>query len=584
MYSREKLCLHVHVSGDTSDCPIVCAHPPSLSHVDMASQSTQPPVTNPAPQELTNNDLALLLDTLNSVATKCFALGLQLGLDDVQLGQIEYDHKRCKDQLRVIISARLRQVSPLTWHDIIRALRADSVHENGLASEIENRYIHHLPPPASVAPQANTASLAASSLLQSSLPASQCGRSSPVQGDHSLPHSVMHPLSQTHVDNEHTLHFAQVMAPTTRHITPPHPIFPHTTTPSSVHHTTHVLSSSQHSRPIPQLTSQPLGVQPRACARPGGIPHPSYIFSHVQMPQHQTSHPNATQLQYHPPLPRSSSVPPLQEGATGGQWNPQPHRPPSTQAQSSSANDRKVMSQLFIDYVKTIYKESEVERDMRVVKWPPTPSTVYINLACINRKSISGKSREYAEITEAMVRDGNVDVIDTTKGPIEFAEIAKGISIPSGKVAHSEQKRLILVEGAPGVGKSTFALEFCRRWERGEIAQQYQLVLLLRLRDESIRNAKSMRDLIHHPSESVSQAVSEELKLSHNFHALIILEGFDELPDHCRNAQSIFFQLIAGKLLPLATVLVTSRPWATQRIRFSYEYHIYQHIEILVIK
>ena len=239
------------------------------------------------------------------------------------------------------------------------------------------------------------------------------------------------------------------------------------------------------------------------------------------------------------------------------------------------------MSQ-FIDYVKTIYKASEVERDMKVVKWPPTPSTVYINLACINRKSVSGKSREYAEITEAMVRDGNVDVIHTTKGPIEFAEIAKGISIPSGELTHSEQKRVILVEGAPGVGKSTFALEFCRRWERGEIAHQYQLVLLLRLRDESISRAESLRHLIHHPLESVSQAVSEELTLSHNFHALIILEGFDELPVHHREERSsIFFQLIAGKLLPQATVLVTSRPWATWGIRFDYEERIYQHIEIL---
>ena len=68
---------------------------------------------------------------------------------------------------------------------------------------------------------------------------------------------------------------------------------------------------------------------------------------------------------------------------------------------------------------------------------------------------------------------------------------------------------------------------------------------------------------------------------SHDLSALIILEGFDELPNSYRNDQSIFMQLISGRLLPLATILVTSRPWATQVIRQNCGNHISQHIEIL---
>ena len=53
-----------------------------------------------------------------------------------------------------------------------------------------------------------------------------------------------------------------------------------------------------------------------------------------------------------------------------------------------------------------------MERQTSVVKWPPTSiRSIYINLVCIDRHSVSGRSREYAEVTEAMVRDGNVDVI-----------------------------------------------------------------------------------------------------------------------------------------------------------------------------
>ena len=238
--------------------------------------------------------------------------------------------------------------------------------------------------------------------------------------------------------------------------------------------------------------------------------------------------------------------------------------------------------------MKIVYRESEVERDTSVVKWPPTPSKVYINLVCIDRHSVSGRSREYDEVTEAMVCDGNVDVkVNVTKGLIDFSEIAKNISISisntRGRATSDRkmgEKRPILVEGAPGVGKSTFSREFCRRWERGEIAQQYQLVLLLRLREKRISNAKSLKDLIYHPSMKVCQTVKRELEFNLGVNTLIILEGFDELPDICRKDGSIFMDLIAGKLLPLATVLVTSRPWATQGIRRNSN-RLYQHIEIL---
>ena len=108
----------------------------------------------------------------------------------------------------------------------------------------------------------------------------------------------------------------------------------------------------------------------------------------------------------------------------------------------------------FINYVKTLYRLKNVETDPTVVKWPHTPSQLYVNLAWINRHSDSAKSMKYAEVTEAMVRDGNVDVIlNATKDPIEFDDIAKNIE--------SNERKLILVEGAPGVGNVVLAIIAC---------------------------------------------------------------------------------------------------------------------------
>ena len=225
----------------------------------------------------------------------------------------------------------------------------------------------------------------------------------------------------------------------------------------------------------------------------------------------------------------------------------------------------------YIEYVKTLYRQSVVEKRGNTIKWPPTPSTVYINLVCVDQTTHVSKE-EADECTRAMVCDGSLDVILKKKTPIDLSDIAKDVPLLERKV--------ILVEGAPGVGKSTLAWELCRRWERGEIAEQYQLVLLLQLRDQVIRKAQSLSDLLHHPSKAVVQAVENELIATLGANTLIILEGFDELPSTCRRESSVFLRLINGEL-PHATVLVTSRPWATQDLHWQCSHRIFQHIEIL---
>ena len=227
----------------------------------------------------------------------------------------------------------------------------------------------------------------------------------------------------------------------------------------------------------------------------------------------------------------------------------------------------------FVFYVKATYKQNEIEKDLNVIKWPPTPSEVFINLACIDWTTVVTKE-EADECTRAMVEDGNVDVVLRKKKNIDFDDIVR--DLPA-----TDFKKVILVEGAPGVGKSTFAWEFCRRWEREEIAQQYQLVLLLRLRDERMGRAQSLGDLIYHPSKTVVSAVEEELISSLGVNTLIILEGFDELPDTLRRPPSVYLQLILGQLLPFATVLITSRPWATSTLLTKCQHRVFQHIEIL---
>ncbi len=62
---------------------------------------------------------------------------------------------------------------------------------------------------------------------------------------------------------------------------------------------------------------------------------------------------------------------------------------------------------------------------------------------------------------------------------------------------------------------------------------------------------------------------------------LFLFEGFDELPEKLRSESSVFLDIIMGKELPKATVLITSRPWASEILHKKCKKRISQHIEIL---
>lgn len=123
--------------------------------------------------------------------------------------------------------------------------------------------------------------------------------------------------------------------------------------------------------------------------------------------------------------------------------------------------------------------------------------------------------------------------------------------------------KFVLVEGAPGVGKTTFAWELCRKWAEGEILHGFSLVILVRLRDQSVRNAECLGDLIQYPRDpEIRCKVIEEITKTGGQGVLVLFEGYDELP---ASLQALYRKLIQdNRELDEGTVLVTSRPWASE--------------------
>ena len=141
----------------------------------------------------------------------------------------------------------------------------------------------------------------------------------------------------------------------------------------------------------------------------------------------------------------------------------------------------------------------------------------------------------------------------------------------------SKQPRFVLIEGAPGVGKTTFSEQFCYKWSQGQVLTNHRLLVLLPLRDKGVRSARNVSDLFQHPQ--LQQAIAEEVENSGGEGVALWLEAWDELGEKMKNKSSIFLDLVHGRVLPKATVIITSRPWATKNLRENIKLN--QHVEIV---
>ena len=195
------------------------------------------------------------------------------------------------------------------------------------------------------------------------------------------------------------------------------------------------------------------------------------------------------------------------------------------------------------------------------------PSRVYIKLAIIKKMKLS---RVEADEFTRLTLQGEIDQILHVKEKIEMNEILA-----------DHMTRLVLVEGAPGIGKSTFSWELCRQWQNMSTLQHFSLIVLLRLREEWVQKATHISDLFYHKDEQLSRAVGKEVEQREGEGVLFILDGYDEFPtDTCEN--SLILKIIRGlHYLPKSTVLVISRPSATAQLHSFLRTNIDKRIEIV---
>ena len=123
-------------------------------------------------------------------------------------------------------------------------------------------------------------------------------------------------------------------------------------------------------------------------------------------------------------------------------------------------------------------------------------------------------------------------------------------------------RRVVLVEGVAGSGKSTLCWYACREWTAGRLCKDIKLLIHASLSVNEICCAMELADLIPHRSMEMRQAVAKAIAEEGGKGTCFLLDSCDEAPRLSRD--SFLFRFIAGAegklFLSCTSIILMSRP------------------------
>ena len=194
-----------------------------------------------------------------------------------------------------------------------------------------------------------------------------------------------------------------------------------------------------------------------------------------------------------------------------------------------------------------------------------------INLVLVHRDK-NQNSRVLIRQQEHLFR-GKVDKLLQEEISMKIEEI--GLLHGGRTAAH-----FVLIEGDPGTGKSTLCWQLCRLWREGKLHHEWDLMVIVELRDEDTRKASNLYELFYHPNDVTRQAIERDIKEREGKGLLVFLDGYDEISKFQRKEFSVIHKILTNKLLSKATVVVTTRPTATYNLPPQFMQRLQQYIKI----
>ena len=205
-------------------------------------------------------------------------------------------------------------------------------------------------------------------------------------------------------------------------------------------------------------------------------------------------------------------------------------------------------------------------------EWPPYQPKHYTTLAFIHNKGKSTDAVRFS-VTQELAVTGNINTRQVYKHSDLHASMTRNISdifLPIMASDGSFIDLCILIEGAPGIGKTILAKEVAYQWAKNELLTSKKLLLLVFLRECSQTQLESIEQLVQYVirNDEMALHLTNYLLKADGEGAVIVFDGFDELSEENRK-KSLIVDIINRRILAKSCLVITSRPTASSSLHAS---------------
>ena len=226
--------------------------------------------------------------------------------------------------------------------------------------------------------------------------------------------------------------------------------------------------------------------------------------------------------------------------------------------------------QQYYDIMRDKYKHQPIVP----IDWPPRVGQDFFGrLALLESQDRPADPETIQQTAWCMLR-GNIDEIPHfTNNKIILIDIEDVL-----KPNESGQSLTVVIDGPPGIGKTTLCHKLLNMWANGQIKhQQYDLVIYCPLRYDKVAQASTLQELFVYQCDEVVTVIKWFQK-RHGEGLLIIFDGWDELSLELRQS-SLATRIICKELLVKCSVIVTSRSYASSSLL--YLDSVNTHVEVM---